>query len=406
MIRKLTVEGFKSLLKVSLEFRRLTILVGGNASGKSSAIQALLLLRQSCEAGEIVGRLKLTGTLYEAGTADDVVHPLATLEKDGNRILSILLDNQLDDQGGTREEIAYRFRYNRGPDAVSDRVLESIDGIERRLQIPVRPSTNGDYFGYLSAERLGPRVFYPLPSADPLAGPVGKNGEYTTAFLARALKEDRMVDPHVEARLALARVNLTQAPTLECVVDEAPDTSTATDNRLTTIANRALFWIIPGAWFKVEEHTSVDAAQLSFHRMDRQNPKPERPTHVGFGLSYALPIIVGALGVNSGGILIAENAESHLHPLSQSRMGVFLAIASSVGPQVLIETHSDHVINGIRLAVKFGLINASDVIFHYFQKTTGGVSTEVKPVEVDSDGVLKEWPVGFLDQIANDLSRL
>src|SRR5438046_1441121 len=77
-----------------------------------------------------------------------------------------------------------------------------------------------------------------------------------------------------------------------------------------------------------------------------------RPTNVGFGITYALPIVVSILSARPGSLVIIENPEAHLHPRGQVRMGELLSLASTAGIQVLIETHSDHVLNGIRLAVR------------------------------------------------------
>lgn len=405
MIRLLAVEGFKSLLNVSLETRRLTVLVGGNASGKSSAIQALLLLRQSCDQAGSVGNLSLSGALYEGGTADDIVHPLAPVDDHKARIVSMsLVEHPTGSAVESGREI-YRFRYNRESDAVSNRVLEGMpQANSSRLCSQVSGSTNN--FAYLGAERVGPRVSYPLPSNEPIAGTVGKSGEFTAALFARALKEDRTIDANIDRAITKLIEELKPPQEIEGKEKVSDDQSTTTDFRLTTIANKTLSWVIPGAAFKVEEQTPMDAAQLSFYRIDRKDPKPERPTHVGFGLTYVLPVIGAALAINPDGLLLIENPESHLHPLSQSRIGAFLAAVSSVGPQILLETHSDHVVNGIRLAVKLGIISCSDVVFQYFQKTPDGSATTVHPVEVEADGTLAEWPVGFFDQIANDLSRL
>jgi predicted ATPase len=402
MIDSLSVKGFKSLLDVSLDMRQLTILVGGNASGKSSALQTLLLLRQSCGADGHVKELQLSGPLFEAGTADDVLHPLAAMQGD-DRVVSIML-RESDAQASAAREFKYRFRYARESAESGHRLLDSFGNIAMEIPAALQPEREGLEFGYICAERLGPRVSYPLPSSGSIAGPVGKCGEYTTAHLARARNETRSVAAAIGQKLELAALHLSDG--VASARSSGASQKENSDNRLTTITNHALNWIIPGAWYDVAERPNMDAAQLSFHRTDKTNPKPERPTHVGFGLSYALPVIVGALAVSTKGLLICENPECHLHPLSQSRMGVFLAIASSCGPQIVLETHSDHVVNGVRLGIKLGLIDANQVVIHYFRKSEDGAQTEVTRINLDPDGSLQEWPPGFLDQIANDLSRL
>ena len=83
-----------------------------------------------------------------------------------------------------------------------------------------------------------------------------------------------------------------------------------------------------------------------------------------------------------------------------------LPVTLANGTQIIIETHSDHFINGIRLAVKWGLISSDKVVFHLFSRNPDRAATEVQAVELDENGALSTWPVGFMDQIANDLSKL
>src|SRR5260221_6265573 len=91
-----------------------------------------------------------------------------------------------------------------------------------------------------------------------------------------------------------------------------------------------------------------------------------RPQNVGYGLSHVLPILTACLGAQTGALLLIENPESHLHPSGQSAMGEFLAQVASAGIQLIVETHSDHVLNGIRRAVKRGQLTPQDVAIHFF----------------------------------------
>jgi predicted ATPase len=102
--------------------------------------------------------------------------------------------------------------------------------------------------------------------------------------------------------------------------------------------------------------------------------------------------------------LIVENPEAHLHPAGQSRLGRFLARIAGSGSQVVIETHSDHVINGVRLAVADDrVINADDAFVHFF---TGGADGTAIQIELTAHGGLTAWPPGFFDQIERDLGEL
>ena len=71
--------------------------------------------------------------------------------------------------------------------------------------------------------------------------------------------------------------------------------------------------------------------------------------------------------------------------------------AAAAGAQVIVETHSDHILNGVRLTVKRGLLPAMDVRLHYFQRHADGIIEITSPV-IGSDGMLSHWPTGFFDE--------
>jgi predicted ATPase len=127
-----------------------------------------------------------------------------------------------------------------------------------------------------------------------------------------------------------------------------------------------------------------------------------KPTNVGFGFSYALPIGVAALTAMPGTLLLVENPEAHLYPTGQSQIGRFLARVAGSGVQVIVETHSDHVINGMRLEVaQSQSLPKEDVVIYFF----GAGNVPVK-IELQSIGVFTSWPSGFFDQTELDLGQL
>jgi predicted ATPase len=126
-----------------------------------------------------------------------------------------------------------------------------------------------------------------------------------------------------------------------------------------------------------------------------------RPPNMGFGVSYALPIIVAGLLTKPEALLVVENPEAHLHPAGQSRMGRFLGRIAGSGAQVIVETHSDHVINGIRLsAADERTIAAGSILIHYFG------NEDPITIEMTEKGGFTTWPPGFFDQLEDDLGRL
>ena len=128
-----------------------------------------------------------------------------------------------------------------------------------------------------------------------------------------------------------------------------------------------------------------------------------RPKNVGFGLTQVLPIIVAALAAQQGDLLLIENPEVHLHPAGQALMGEFLAEVANGGVQVFVESHSDHVLNGIRRAVKKNILSADRVSLHFFSPRGSETAQVISPT-IGSDGTIDHWPSGFFDQFDKDMN--
>jgi predicted ATPase len=127
---------------------------------------------------------------------------------------------------------------------------------------------------------------------------------------------------------------------------------------------------------------------------------------VGFGLTHILPIVTAALIARPSQVLLIENPEVHLHPAGQSQMGEFLARVAATGVQIILETHSDHVLNGLRRAVRNKAMGPDDVAIYFFNERDrakrGEVSQVVSPA-IDREGNLDHWPEGFFDQFDKDM---
>lgn len=113
--------------------------------------------------------------------------------------------------------------------------------------------------------------------------------------------------------------------------------------------------------------------------------------------------MIAALFARPNDLLLIENPEVHLHPAGQARMGHFLAQVSSWGVQVIVESHSDHILNGIRRAVKEKLLAQDAVALHFFQPRESDGEQVVTP-SLDPEGRIDHWPDGFFDQFDKDLN--
>ena len=133
-----------------------------------------------------------------------------------------------------------------------------------------------------------------------------------------------------------------------------------------------------------------------------------RAKNVGFGLSYTLPVITALLlgSITTNSIVILENPEAHLHPRGQSEIARLISLCVKSGANVIVETHSDHMLNGVRLFAKEddGAFH-EDVKFYWFEPDENR-NTSVVEIEIDENGRLDECPEGFFDQFEINASRL
>ncbi|BAY62677.1 hypothetical protein NIES22_27520 [Calothrix brevissima NIES-22] len=369
MINSLKLTNYKAFENQLLEFKPLTLLSGLNSTGKSSVLQSLLLLRQSYQQELLpnIG-LALNGELVRIGTAQDAFCERAKedylgfeiLWNDGKKGIWRFIYDQIKTDADILNNLDSQFSIDAG-------VYKSKSVFNKR-------------FHYLQAERLGPRTSYDMSDYQARRlGQIGSRGEYTAHFLA--INQDRDV---LQSKLRHPM---------------------AKSNALSRQVEGWMREVSPGTRIKINSNSDIGLISLQYFYGDSN---PYRTTNVGFGISYTLPIIVAVLASSPGTLIIIENPEAHLHPKGQVKMGELLSLVASCGIQVVIETHSDHVLNGIRLAVHGGKIKPDDVQLHYFQrqeKQDQGVTEVVSP-RIDRNGRIDKWPDGFFDEWEKSLDTL
>ena len=380
MLTEIDLRHFKCFESLKLPLRLLTLLSGANASGKSSLMQALVLLHQTMREHEWSSRLMLNGSAVRLGAVADVIDQVSGLKDWG--IALIESDGawfQWEFEGG-RDEMSMKVRRARGETGNAEEWdMDESQALHYLLPTLLKHNSLTDRLcglTYLTAERLGPREHYLLD--DPQLTPVvGSRGEYAVSVLHSGR------DNHVQDKLVVQDVPPTRFRQVE--------------------ARMARFF--PGCVLAIEQVPRANAVTLGIRTSS--GTEFQRPVHAGFGLTQVLPIVVAALSADQGGLLLIENPEVHLHPAGQAAMGEFLAEVASASVQVMIETHSDHVLNGIRRAVRSRTLPSDDVALHFFsprRESQADAGPQVQTPILDADGNLDMWPDGFFDQFDKDMN--
>ena len=382
MLKSITLQNFKCFESLELDCAPLTLLSGLNSSGKSSILQALLMLRQSFQSGELGrGRLTLNGDIVELGADHELIFEDATAK-------AIVFLLQLDDdvlgkfspaKKPIKLHMVFDYRESGGNGQLEWRRTSGDDAPKIELQTWGKFPPLGGELNFVNAERIGPRKFYNKSKPLPRGCTLDPRGEYAFAFLHQ--QQNRFLKT------------------------EDPRVPSSHRGRMMAIVDHWLQAITPNVHLQLEttQDDETILAEFWFDRPGDIRSQPYRATNVGFGLSYTLPVVMALLAPPSSLCLI-ENPEAHLHPQGQTRLAELAVRASLAGVQVIAETHSDHFIDGVRIAVRDGLIQPDDVAIHYFERDGG--KTVVTSPQLDPDGRLSSWPAGFFDQHEENLARL
>lgn len=373
MLTRLELRFFKCFDLLRLPLAPLTLLTGLNASGKSSVLQALVLLHQTMREHEWSTRLALNGSAIRLGAMPDVVDEvegrdafeIGLVDGDGNIYRWTF--------GGDRRDMSLdvlRVSINRRtverPPELHYLLPPDIDDSAESLARRVRDLT------YITAERLPPQETYVLE--DPhIVSTVGPRGEHAVSTLHWGRDEP-----------VLDELALPGAPVI----------------RLRQVEER-MRTLFPGFAIELQQPPRANAVTLRLRTSDATGF--HSPIHTGFGLTQILPIVVAAMSASKGGIVLIENPEVHLHPAGQALMGQLMVDIAHAGVQLLVETHSDHVLNGVRRAVKSGRLSSDQVAIHFFRPRSDELTQVLSPV-LDDSGNIDDWPEGFFDQFDKDSS--
>ncbi|MCM3078538.1 AAA family ATPase [Brevibacillus invocatus] len=356
MIKNIQLNNFKCFESLNMELANLNVLSGINSMGKSTLVQALLLLRQSYNLGSISKGLHLNGELVNIGIGSDLLYRDSNLDE-------IRIDV-------TGEHQTFHWTYEYSPESDFIKLMNGSNNLGELETLNLfQPN-----FSYISADRIAPQRFYRKSYHQVVdKKQVGYKGELFADYLAEGGLSEKVANSKVLH-------------------------SGAENSLLSLQAEAWLSEISPDIKLGIEENKQAGVVGVSYAIGGASYSFS--PLNVGFGISYVIPVIVSILKATPGDLIILENPEAHLHPRGQRKMGELIAKACAGGVQIIVETHSDHLLNGFRLAVKKKKIDRSLIRLNYFYRHVLDdrvIHTKSSPAILD-DGSLSDWPEGFFDE--------
>ncbi len=383
MLDRVHLRKFKCFEQLTLPLPSLTLLTGFNASGKSTSLQPLLLLAQAMRSGRPSTSVALNGPLVRLGTPGEVFNEHSA---GSSRNLSIGVGADTLDAwwhfgaedrnvGSALTLEKFEFASTSGGDHMIDGWpnLTGLKAAHRNLLEHVRELV------FLSAVRVGTADTFPaIDITDPVQADVGVQGEYAAWWFQRHL-DDEIVPARRHPR-----------------------------EKGTTLRRQFNAWaseLFPGTDANAQRIARTSLLRLELRTRTTEDYR--RPFNIGYGLTYAFPVLVALLLAKDGQTIVVDSPEAHLHPSGQSAMGRILATFAAAGVQIVVETHSDHLLNGVRRAASSSIVSPRDVGIHFFRSTEAGADEpRVTAISVDAAGSLDQWPSGFFDQADIDLASL
>jgi hypothetical protein len=411
-IDRVTIEGYKSLrTRQEIEIRPLTVLAGVNSSGKSSAMQPLLLLKQTLETPYDPGPLQLSGPSVDVTEIEQVLA-----------------------RGAGRGSTASEFTFGVG---VRGQATEWTFGKDQRGDLRVRETaialeTDPPRTVALREGMSPSRLRELIPEIEETRAWSASGGSLTVVrdrfFLVPGLRIDHETVAQLPQFIALTGSHATRAELTRVIHLPALRGNPRRTYRTVAVEDR-----FPGtfdtytagviaAWQNRKQTDELEQLRADLQELrltwkvtaDKVNdtevtlmvgrlPSPQRGgardlvniADVGFGVSQTLPVVVALLVARPGQLVYLEQPEIHLHPRAQVAFANLLKRAVERRVRVVVETHSSLLIRSLQTLVAREELRTDDIVLHWFTRAPQTGDTQIATAELDRTGAFGDWPEDF-----------
>ncbi|TNJ64551.1 DUF3696 domain-containing protein [Paenibacillus hemerocallicola] len=350
MITKLKIHNLKCFDSVEMSLNNFTLLTGMNSAGKSTIIQAILLAVQNVTEN---GRFPLNGRLVSLGQFSDVRNFIRNAK-------------EFEVEVSSKNNNSVKFKFIENGQEVKCEITNDSEVLIDYLH------QKNHRISYFSSKRIGSQDLY-LKNYDSYLN-FGILGEFAIDYFEKNKStqiEDYLIKEKPVGKTLELQVNYWLKYILNCEIS-------------------------------TEDISGTDQVRVKYKY---SNNRYVRPRNIGSGLSYIISLLISVMSSKKDDLIIIENPEIHLHPSAQSKLTEFLTFCSENGIKLIVETHSDHIFNGVRKSI-FNKVISKNNLSVYFCKLTDDLLTEPVEIFFNQKGDVENHQRGLFDQFDEDLDEM
>jgi len=424
MFEKLRVVNFRSILDSGdINFSNLNIIVGPNNSGKSSILYTLLMLKQTLKDKDPKSTLVTSGPHIDIGGYLDFIHGH---DPEGKLGIEFELKEEAFPElkgirftkGGIKPFTKYKltFCFNADTNSIEIKTFDIADKQSKKRYRGTLENKKWLLAGITPElePHIRPRIDHFLPFFTPTGkGPTDKKiaSEGFDLFMASRLQigvlehlfDDILYVGPIRERIPhygiLGSMPYTElGPSGQNLMRVLSDAGKWGRSKR-TIIQELNYWL--DKKFKILKNVRIKNIDTggtvkAILADDPRGHKDINLASMGSGLSQIVPVIVQTVLTPKKGCLIVEQPEIHLHPASQANLGDLFVQYAKEGRQLIIETHSEHLLLRIRRRIAEKKISPKLVKVFFVEKR--GTQTRLNTLDLEENGHFAHWPKGFFEE--------
>ncbi|MGA8849379.1 MAG: AAA family ATPase [Dehalococcoidia bacterium] len=442
VLRRIFVENFRAFDELDISLSKVNLFFGPNNAGKSAILSAVNLLAQTLESADPYAAVLLRGKFEDLGSYRDMVYA-----NDPKRRVKIGLGFDISEvvpaapsRGKRREretteyegELAVELEYQ----PKNRRIVVGGTNIKTRGEtiLATRLAEGGDRqvvemvasrIGEISARRLNRllQLNHFVPTLTPPFGRQWKQSDINAVFrlyrelinfgfaVNELLNGVEFIGPFRSKAERVYALSGESPSTVGVRGDKAVDVVIsdylARGKRRRGVAKKVSMWLQNAEIAQLIQPQIISPRHVEIQVSHFRSGEYQNLADVGYGCSQILPILAAGFSRPSGSTLIVEQPELHLHPKAQAELGTFVLDVKERGLQVLIETHSEHLLLRLQSHVASGKLQPEDVAIYYVYTDKIERKKKAKLLPLGADGLFKEkWPEGFFPERLVEAKRI